>query len=193
MKTEMPNAFATGRNQGNAAVVVTQGIMKQLDIGELEAVLAHELSHIKNRDMVVMTIATFLADVAYLVLRQDFSQIKDNNSSDNDENPLGAIIAALWLTSFLVYNIITLLILTLSRYREFAADRTAIITGKPSNLVSALVKISSEIPKISDSDLKRVKGANALFIIPAVKGKSIRNFFSTHPSLGAKSGPTMPG
>ena len=187
MKTEMPNAFATGRNQGNAAVVVTQGMMKQLDIGELEAVLAHELSHIKNWDMAVMTIATFLADVAYLVLRQDFSRNEDTNSGDNDENPVGAIIAALWLTSFLVYNIITLLTLTLSRYREFAADRSAaIITGKPSNLVSALVKISSEIPEISDSDLKRVKGANALFIMPAVKGKSIRNFFSTHPSLGAR-------
>ncbi|MFB3765081.1 MAG: zinc metalloprotease HtpX [Methanotrichaceae archaeon] len=189
MKTEMPNAFATGRNQGNAVVVMTQGIMKQLDIGELEAVLAHELSHIKNRDMVAMTLATFLADVAYLVLRQDLSQINGDNSSGNDENPGGAIIiiAALWLISFLVYNISTLLILALSRYREFAADKgAAIITGKPSNLVSALVKISSEIPKISDSDLKMVKGANALFIIPAVKGKATRNFFSTHPSLEAR-------
>jgi heat shock protein HtpX len=189
MKTEMPNAFATGRNQRSAVVVLTQGIMKQLDTGELEAVLAHELSHIKNWDMAVMTIAIFLADVANLVLRLDLSHTEDSNSGDNDEAPVGAILAALWVISFFVYNIITLLTLTLSRYREFAADRSAaIITGRPSNLVSALVKISSEIPKISDSDLKRAKGANALFIMPAVKGKSIRNIFSTHPSLEARVG-----
>lgn len=185
MDTEIPNAFATGRNQKNAVVAVTRGIIKQLSSMELEAVLAHELSHIKNRDMMIMTLAALLIDVAYLILRIDyFSREDDGSSGGDDESPVGAIVAAVMLASFLVYNIGTLLILALSRYREFSADRgAAIMTGKPSDLVSALMKISGNISKTADKDLKRVKGANALFIVPAINGKSLLNVFSTHPSL----------
>lgn len=185
MDTEIPNAFATGRNQKNAVVVVTRGIIKQLSDMELEAVLAHELSHIRNRDMMIMTFAAFLIDLAYLILRIDYFSREDGGSSgSDDESPAGAIVAAVMLASFLVYNIGTLLILALSRYREFSADRgAAIITGKPSNLVSALMKISGNISTTADNDLKNIKGANALFIVPAINGKSLLSIFSTHPSL----------
>lgn len=185
MDTEIPNAFATGRNQKNAVVAVTRGIIKQLSSMELEAVLAHELSHIKNRDMMIMTLAALLIDVAYLILRIDYFSREDGGSSGgDDESPVGAIVAAVMLASFLVYNIGTLLILALSRYREFSADRgAAIMTGKPLDLVSALMKISGNISKTADKDLKNIKGANALFIVPAINGKSLLNVFSTHPSL----------
>lgn len=185
MDTEIPNAFATGRNQKNAVVAVTRGIIKQLSSMELEAVLAHELSHIKNRDMMIMTLAALLIDVAYLILRIDYYSREDGGSSGgDDESPVGAIVAAVMLASFLVYNIGTLLILALSRYREFSADRgAAIMTGKPLDLVSALTKISGNISKTADKDLKNIKGANALFIVPAINGKSLLNVFSTHPSL----------
>ncbi len=185
METNMLNAFATGRNQNNAVVAVTTGLIKQLSEGELEAVLAHELSHIRNRDVMIMTLATFLIDVAYLILRIDYFSRNDGDSSGgDDENPTGAIIAALMLIAFLVYNIGTLLVLALSRYREFSADRgAAIMTGKPSNLISALMKISGEMARIPDKDLKKNRGANALFIVPAISGKSLLNIFSTHPSM----------
>lgn len=185
MDTKIPNAFATGRNQKNAVVVVTSGIIKQLSGSELEAVLAHELSHIRNRDVVIMTLAAFLIDVAYLILRIDYFSREDSDSSGgDDESPVGAIVGAIMLASFLVYNIGTLLILALSRYREFSADRgAAIITGRPSNLISALTKISGDIAKTSEQDLKKIKGANALFIVPAINGKSLLSIFSTHPSL----------
>ncbi len=188
MESEIPNAFATGRSQNHAVVVVTRGIVKQLSESELEAVLAHELSHIKNRDVMIMTIAALLADIAYMILRIDyFSEHDGDSSGGDDESPLGAIIAAVLITSFLVYNVGTLLILALSRYREFSADRgAAIMTGRPSNLISALTKISGNISSIPDKDLKKVKGANALFIVPAINGKSILSIFSTHPSLEAR-------
>ncbi len=123
METNMPNAFAIGRNQNNAVVAVTTGLIKQLSEGELEAVLAHELSHIRNRDVMIMTLATFLIDAAYLILRIEYFSRSDGDSSGgDDENPAGAIIAAFMLIAFLVYNIGTLLILALSRYREFSAE-----------------------------------------------------------------------
>jgi len=183
IKTEMPNAFATGRNIDHAVVAATTGLIDLLSPEELEAVLAHELTHIRNRDVMIMTLVTFLIDAAYLILRIEyFSQERD--SSGDDESPVGGIIAALMLVAFIAYNIGMLLILALSRYREFAADRgAALITGKPSNLISALRKISYGMAGVPNADLKRNRGANALFILPAFNKRSLLNIFSTHPAL----------
>ena len=182
MKTSMPNAFATGRNQKNAVVAVTTGIMQQLNRSELEAVIAHELTHVKNRDMMVMTIATFLSSVAQLMV-QWLPFMGGGSSRDRDS---GSNFAILLLVSVAVWIVSFILIRTLSRYREFAADRgSAIITGQPSNLISALTKISGS--KVPTEDLRKVEGpVSALFITPALSGSSIMNLFSTHPTLEAR-------
>ena len=179
--TSMPNALATGRNQKNAVVAVTSGIMNQLNRSELEAVLAHELTHVKNRDAMVMTVATFISSIAMLMVRW----LPMFGSGDRRSRDGGGIVAillvsiAVWITSFL-------LIRALSRYREFAADRgSAIITGRPSNLASALMKISGF--HVPTQDLRKVEGsASALFIVPAISGRSVMNLFSTHPSTEAR-------
>ncbi len=181
VNTSMPNALATGRNQKNAVVAVTTGIMNQLNRSELEAVLAHELTHVKNRDAMVMTIATFISSIAMLMIRW----LPMFGGGDRRSRDGGSIIAvllvsiAVWITSFL-------LIRALSRYREFAADRgSAIITGRPSNLASALMKISGF--HVPTQDLRKVEGsASALFIVPAITGRSITNLISTHPSTEAR-------
>lgn len=181
VNTSMPNALATGRNQKNAVVAVTSGIMNQLNRSELEAVLAHELTHVKNRDAMVMTIATFISSIAMLIVRW----LPMFGAGDRRSRDGGSIVAvllvsiAVWITSFL-------LIRALSRYREFAADRgSAIITGRPSNLASALMKISGF--HVPTQDLRMVEGsASALFIVPALTGKSVMNLFSTHPSTEAR-------
>lgn len=174
--TPMPNAFATGRNPGNAVVAVTTGIRRQLNQAELEAVLAHELTHVKNRDVMVMTIASFLSTVAFFIVRYSF--FFGGGSSDRDK---GGIWAA-FLASVIVWILSSLLIRALSRYREFAADRgSAVITGQPSDLASALMKISGVMPRIPKEDLRKAEGMNAFFIIPAVSGSSIMNLLSTHP------------
>lgn len=174
--TPMPNAFATGRNPGNAVVAVTTGIRRQLNQGELEAVLAHELTHVKNRDVMVMTIASFLSTVAFFIVRYSF--FFGGGGSGRDR---GGIWAA-FLASVVVWIASSLLIRALSRYREFAADRgSAVITGQPSNLASALMKISGVMPRIPKEDLRKAEGMNAFFIIPAVSGSSIMNLLSTHP------------
>ena len=176
----MPNAFATGRNPNNAVVAVTTGIRRQLNRGELEAVLAHELSHVKNRDVMVMTIASFLSTVAFFFVRYAF--IFGGGGGGRREGGGGIIVA--WLASIIVWIVSSLLIRALSRYREFAADRgSAVITGQPSNLASALMKISGVMTKIPDDDLRKVEGMNAFFIIPAISKSSIMNLFSTHPSV----------
>ncbi len=176
----MPNAFATGRNPNNAVVAVTTGIRRQLNRSELEAVLAHELSHVKNRDVMVMTIASFLSTIAFFFVR--YALIFGGGGGGRREGGGGIIIA--WIASIIVWIVSSLLIRALSRYREFAADRgSAVITGQPSNLASALMKISGVMTKIPDDDLRKVEGMNAFFIIPAISKSSIMNLFSTHPSV----------
>ena len=180
--TSMPNAFATGRNQKNAVVAVTTGIMQQLNRSELEAVLAHELTHVKNRDMMVMTLATFLSSVAQLLVRWlPFF----GGGNQRDRNSGGSFII-MFLVSLVVWIVSYILIMALSRYREFAADRgSAVITGQPSNLASALMKISGY--RVPTQDLRKVEGpVRALFIVPAISGSSIWNLFSTHPSTEAR-------
>lgn len=177
VNNSVPNAFATGRSPKHAVVAVTTGIQQQLNKQELEAVLAHELSHIKNRDMMVMTIASFLSTIAFFLVRYllFFGGGRDRDS--------GGIMAA-WMVSLLVWIISFILIRTLSRYREFAADRgSALITSNPSHLASALMKISGVMSRIPSDDLRKVEGMNAFFIIPAISGSSIMRLFSTHPPV----------
>ena len=182
VNTSMPNAFATGRNQKNAVVAVTTGIMQQLNRSELEAVLAHELTHVKNRDMMVITIATFLSSIAQILVRF-LPFFGGGGSRDRDS---GGSFVVMFLVSLVVWIVSFILIRALSRYREFAADRgSAIITGQPSNLASALMKISGA--KVPTQDLRKVEGpVSALFIVPAISGSSIMNLFSTHPTLEAR-------
>ena len=181
VKTSMPNAFATGRNQKNAVVAVTTGIMERLDNNELEAVLAHELTHVKNRDMMVMTIATFLSSMAQILVQ--WLPFFGGGSRDRDS---GSNFIVLFLVSLVVWIVSFILIRTLSRYREFAADRgAAILTGQPSHLVSALKKISGF--RVPTEDLRKVEGpVSALFITPAITGSSLMRLFSTHPTLEAR-------
>lgn len=177
VESPMPNAFATGRSPGKAVVAVTTGIMRQLKNEELEAVLAHELSHVKNRDVMVMTIASFLSTVAFFLVRYllFFGGGRRRESGG---------VMAVWLVSIVVWIISLMLIRTLSRYREFAADRgAAFITGKPSNLISALYKISGAMHRVPADELKKAEGMNAFFIIPALSGSSLMKLFSTHPSM----------
>ncbi len=184
VRTSVPNAFATGRNQKNAVVAVTTGIMQQLNTSELEAVLAHELTHVKNRDAMVLTIASFLSTLAFYLVQYLPFFGGGGNRRDRDS---GGNIIIVWLVSVVVYAVSYLLLMALSRYREFAADRgSAVITGQPSHLASALMKISGVMPRIPTEDLRKVEGANAFFIIPAVSKSSIFNLFSTHPSLEAR-------
>jgi len=181
VRTSMPNAFATGRNQKNAVVAGTTGLLSRLNESEVEAVLAHELTHVKNRDMMVMTIATFLSSLAQIMVQ--WLPFMGGGSRDRDSGGNAALLllvaAVVWIVSFI-------LIRTLSRYREFAADRgAAIITGQPSNLVSALKKISGF--RVPTEDLRKVEGpVSALFITPALSGSSLMNIFSTHPTLEAR-------
>lgn len=183
-EANVPNAFATGRNPKNAVVAVTQGLLNRLDQPELEAVLAHELTHVKNRDVAVMTIASFFAVAAQFMMRMFFwgsmfGGMGGRRGRNNDNS-----IVLIYLASIVVWVISFFLIRTLSRYREYAADRgSAIITGAPSHLMSALMKISGVMDRIPDQDLREVQGMNALFIFPAVKGETFSEIFSTHPSL----------
>ena len=178
VQSSVPNAFATGRSPSKAVVAVTTGIMHTLNQSELEAVLAHELSHVKNRDVMVMTIAGFLSTVAFFLVRY---LLFFGGGSRNRES--GGIMAA-WAVSIVVWIISLILIRTLSRYREYSADRgAALITGTPSHLASALMKISGIMPRIPKDDLRKVEGMNAFFIIPALSGSSVMSLFSTHPSV----------
>ncbi len=177
--TEMPNAFATGRNPKKAVVCVTTGLLRRLDRAELEGVLAHELSHVAHRDVAVMTIASFLGVLAGLIARfgmySGLGRSRDNNAA--------MVFAVVWLASIAVYVISFLLTRALSRYREFAADRAgAYLTGQPSALASALTKISGDIAQIPTRDLRRAQPAQAFFFAPAAVGKSLGNLLATHPS-----------
>ena len=175
--TDMPNAFALGRSQKSATVCATTGIMRRLSPSELEGVMAHELSHVKHRDVLIMTIASFFASLAAIMLQFGFFF----GGGGDDENPS---ILVILLVSFLVYIISFFLMMALSRYREFAADRgAAIVTGRPSALSSALVKISGAMQTVPTADLREAERLNAFFIVPASVKGSLQNIFSTHPPM----------
>jgi heat shock protein HtpX len=187
MDTPMPNAFATGRSPKHAAVCVTTGLWERLEPKEIEGVLAHELSHIANRDVLVMTVASFFAMLAALLTRFGlyagmFGGFGGGNRNNNQNGaPVWLIVLAV---SILVYAISFVLIRTISRYREYAADRgSALITGAPEYLMSALQKISSQITMIPNRDLREVQGMNAFFIIPAGVKTVTAELFMDHPPL----------
>ena len=185
--TDVPNAFATGRNQKHAVVAVTQGLWDRLEPKEIEGVLAHELTHIANRDVLVMTVASFFAMLAALLTRFGLYAGMfggfggGNRDSNNNAVPVWLIVVAV---SMVTYVVSWVLIRTISRYREYAADRgSALITGAPEYLMSALQKISSQITQIPERDLREVAGMNAFFIIPASVKARTAELFMDHPPL----------
>ena len=185
--TDMPNAFATGRSPKAAVVCATTGIMARLSDEELEAVLAHEISHVAHRDVAVMTIASSVGMLAGLLTRVAmWSTIFTGGRDDNNQG--GALAElAIMLVSIIVYVLSVLLTMALSRYRELAADRSgAILIGRPALLASALVKITGEMSRIPTKDLRKAEAFNAFFFTPAINGKSgssMANLFSTHPTI----------
>jgi heat shock protein HtpX len=187
--TDVPNAFATGRNPKHAAIAVTTGLWRRLEPQEVESVLAHELSHVANRDVLVMTIASFFAMLAAMLTRWGLffgmwgggGFGGGNRNNNNNQVPIWLIV---FLVSIVVYAISFILIRTISRYREYAADRgSAIITGAPENLMSALQKISSGITQIPQQDLREVAGMNAFFIIPTNWKANMSEWMMDHPPL----------
>lgn len=187
VNSSIPNAFATGRSKNHAVVAVTTGILNQLSEPELEAVLAHELTHIINRDMLVMTIASFFSMVAALLARNLvwFGMFSGGGYGRRRSDNEGAAVLIALLASVVTYILSFLLIRALSRYRELAADRgSALITGAPQNLASALMRINNSIQHgaIPTQDFRRAETVNALFIVPALRGESLATLFSTHPS-----------
>ena len=178
VNTAMPNAFAMGRSQKHATVVATTGILDLLSPSELEGVMANELAHVRHRDVMIMTIASFFASIASLILQFGFFF---GGSSDDEDSPG---ILPLILVSLVVYVVSFFLMSALSRYREFAADRgAAALTGRPSALSSALLKISGTMERLPMNDLRSHSELNAFYIIPASTKQSILGLFSTHPPV----------
>jgi heat shock protein HtpX len=191
--TQLPNAFATGRNSEHAVLCVTDGLMRRLTPEELEGVIAHEMSHVAHKDVMVMTVASFLAIIAGLLIRFSFygelfgggGRRGGGNNNNQGALPILLIIMAV---SIVVYAISFLLIRLLSRYRELAADRSgALLTGQPSALASALQKVSGSIARIPTKDLREAAPLNAFFFAPALSAQQAQSkfgeLFSTHPSL----------
>jgi heat shock protein HtpX len=178
--TRMPNAFALGRSPKSATVCATTGIMELLSPAELEGVMAHELTHVANRDVLVMTLAGFFATIAAYIVQFGFF-FGGGGYGDDDDNPSFMV---LFLVSIAVYIISFFLMQALSRYREFAADRgAAVITGRPSALASALMRISSGMERIPQKDLRASSELSAFYIFPPGAKASIAGLFSTHPPL----------
>jgi heat shock protein HtpX len=182
--TDVPNAFATGRSPKHAAVAVTRGLWERLEPQEVEGVLAHELSHVANRDVLVMTLASFFAMLAGILTRWMMYAGMfggGNRNSDNNSVPVWLIVL---VVSVVTYFLSQILILALSRYREFAADRgSAVLTGAPEHLMSALQKIASDMFRIPQRDLREVETMNAFFIIPTNIKQRAGTLFMTHPPL----------
>jgi heat shock protein HtpX len=185
MENQMPNAFAMGRSQKSATVCATRGILQLLSPAELEGVMAHELTHVINRDVMVMTLASFFATVASIIVQFGFffgggfggGYGRGNNEGEEDVILVIMVAAAVYAISFLLLR-------ALSRYREFAADRgSAVLTGRPSALASALLKISGTMERIPKQDLRTAEGMSAFFIVPARAKKSLMNIFADHPPL----------
>jgi heat shock protein HtpX len=184
--TDMPNAFATGRSPKHAAVAVTEGLWRRLEPQEIEAVLAHELSHVANRDVLIMTVASFFAMLAAILTRFGlyagmFGGGYGGNRDNNNQVPVWLIV---FVVSVVTYALSYILIRTISRYREYAADRgSALMTGAPENLMSALQKIASGITQIPQRDLREVAGMNAFFIVPTNWRAQVGELFMDHPPL----------
>jgi heat shock protein HtpX len=181
--TDVPNAFATGRSPKHSAVAVTRGLWERLEPQEIEGVLAHELSHIGNRDVLIMTVASFFAMVAGLLTRFGLysGMFGGGRGRDNNSVPVWLIVL---VVSVITYFLSQILILAISRYREFAADRgSALITGAPEHLMSALQKIASDMFRIPQRDLREVETMNAFFIIPTSVKRAGSQLFMTHPPL----------
>ncbi len=175
----VPNAFATGRNPRNSVIGVTRSLVRMLEPDELEAVIAHELSHVRNRDVMVITLASFLSTVAFIIFR-NWIFFGAGSRGSGKASPWWLIpifAAAVWFASYLLIN-------ALSRYRELSADRgSAVLTGQPSHLATALMKISGMMERVPTKDLREVEGMNAFFIVPVHSGSSILALFSTHPPV----------
>ena len=187
---DVPNAFATGRSPNKAVVCATTGLIARLEVEELEAVLAHELSHVAHRDVAVMTVASFLGVLAGLITRFGlyagfYGGFGDNGDGDDEGDNTALVLIAVVAVSAVVYGLSFLLTRALSRYRELSADRSgAMLTGRPSALASALTKVSGEIARIPTRDLRQAEAFNAFFFAPAfAPGFSLTSLFATHPPL----------
>jgi len=180
VNSRIPNAFATGKSPKSSIVAVTSGLMDVLETEELEGVIAHELAHIKNRDVLVLTLASLFSTVAWYLMKVSFygGRYRVRSREGAVGMALIMIVAiATWIVSFLIIRAI-------SRYREFVADRDgAMMTGKPTKLANALLKISGTMKRIPSKDLREVEGMNAFFIIPALSGGTFSSIFSTHPPV----------
>jgi heat shock protein HtpX len=185
--SDLPNAFATGRDPAHAVVAVTTGLQRRLEPDELEAVLAHELSHVAHRDVAVMTIASVLGIAAGLVVRFAFYSSLWGGRSRRNDNGVPAVLVVV-AASAAVYALSFLLTRALSRYRELSADRAAaVLTGQPSTLAAALVKVSGEMGRIPTRDLRAAEPLNAFLFAPALAGGfSFSSLFATHPSLDTR-------
>jgi heat shock protein HtpX len=178
METSMPNAFAMGRSRKSTTVCATRGILELLPAAELEGVMAHELTHVINRDVMVMTLASFFASLASLILQ--FSFFFGGGGDRDEEEGIFIVVIA----SILVYAVSFFLLRALSRYREFAADRGgAVLTGRPSALASALIRISGTMERVPSRDLRAAEGMSAFFIISPRAKRSLMNVFADHPPL----------
>jgi heat shock protein HtpX len=180
IKARMPNACALGRSQKTATICATTGLLELLTPAELEGVLAHELTHVINRDVMVMTIASFFASIAAILVRFGFFFGGFGRGNRNAQGAFAAVLAV----SVAVYAISFMLLRALSRYREYAADRgAAVLTGRPSALSSALLKINGTMERVPSRDLRSAAAMNAFFIVPARPKGSLRNLFATHPPI----------
>lgn len=179
VNSDVPNAFATGKSPRSSLIAVTTGILGLLDDEELEAVIGHELTHVRNRDVLVLTLASVFSTVAWYLAQFSFFGGYQSRNRDSGYATIIVILVAIvtWVVSFLIIRAI-------SRYREYSADRGgAIMTGRPDKLADALMKISGKMNKLPASELQKVQKMNAFFIIPALSGSSIANLFSTHPPV----------
>lgn len=181
MNTSVPNAFATGKSKKSSVVAVTTGLMDTLDDEELEGVIAHELAHIKHRDVLVLTLASLFSTVAYFLMHYAlFGAMFGGGYGRRDGGGMILVLVVAGITWFVSF----LIIRAISRYREFAADRGgAQMTGRPDRLASALVKISSNMRRVPQKQLRDVESLNAFFIIPALSGDMLSRLFSTHPPV----------
>ncbi len=190
INSRMPNAFATGKTPKSSIVAVTTGLMDQLDTEELEGVIAHELAHIKNRDVLILTLASIFSMIAWYLMRFGMYGAMFGGGGGGygrRGNEGGAAMLLILLIAIITWIASFLIIRAISRYREYVADRDgALITGKPSKLASALLKISGTMKRIPTRDLREVEGMNAFFIIPALSGDALTNLFSTHPPVAQR-------